>query len=67
MPVGSEIRHLGLQSGVLCVWVEVEDGALLTTEVFYVVGTGHIVPNNVTYIGTVQMEPFVWHVFRERR
>jgi hypothetical protein len=70
MPVGSVIRHVGVQNGRITLWFETDfdlmgrEGSDHTeTRRFAVRGTGHPIPEGATYLGTVQMTPFVWHVF----
>ncbi len=42
---------------------EVDPNEPEQTHGIYVVGTGHPVPENVNFIGSVIAEPFVWHVY----
>jgi hypothetical protein len=30
---------------------------------FQIIGTGYQLPKNSDYLGTIQMNPFVWHLF----
>lgn len=70
IPVGSRILSVGSQRGTVCLWAEVDkispytgkEPALIERK-FCVIGTGHPLPNNLIYIDTVVMEPFVWHVY----
>lgn len=32
---------------------------------FHIVGTGHPVPPRTKHVGSVRMEPYIWHVFEE--
>lgn len=32
---------------------------------FHIVGTGHPVPSQTKHVGSVRMEPYIWHVFEE--
>lgn len=69
MPVDSKILCVQVQRGVLCVWylTELVVYPTLWERVFYIFGTGHPVDRPLDdYIGTVQMDQFVWHVFAER-
>ncbi len=64
IPQGAEVVFTGNKGHTLCIWVETnQDEKVLIDRTFIVVGTGHIIPNNTFYIGTVIMEPFVWHVY----
>jgi hypothetical protein len=67
MPRRFRVLSVGTQTGGLFVWALVDE---TTTETvltkFLVVGTGNPADaayHQATFIGTVQMPPFVWHVF----
>ena len=67
MPVGAEVLSVGVQDGRVCLWAMVDPTTPLMSRVFYVCGTGG--PVNVgdaRFIGTVQMDFFVWHIFEAR-
>jgi hypothetical protein len=73
MPGNAIIRHVGEQSGHICIWAEVNLDT--THEPMYgwkdvgisVYGTGHNIENHDEYIGTVQMsDGLVWHVYVDR-
>jgi hypothetical protein len=68
MPVGARILHVGVQADFICLW------ALVNSESdqdnrrdFYIRSTGRYIESYLTYVGTVQMLPFVWHVFEAGR
>lgn len=66
MPVGSEIIYLDKQRGVPQLWVLFNpDTVEHEYRKFLIVGTGKIVPDNTTYIGSWQMEDgeLIWHLF----
>jgi hypothetical protein len=68
MPTNPEYLSAQFQNGQLCVWAMIEPDNLKRQYKFFIVGTGHKVPDNVgAYIGTVQQLPhnLVWHVFGE--
>lgn len=66
MPVDAEILSLGIQNNIICLWALGETDAQKVHRNFCVVGTGRSDDfENLKYIGTVQMSPFVWHVFEE--
>lgn len=52
------------QRGEICLWalVETEDPKVVWTVDIY--GTGTPIEKDGTYLGTVQMETFVWHIFK---
>lgn len=48
----------------ISLWVEVQEDAPKKSMPIYIVGTGYPVPTEAyTYIGSVQMGYFVWHVY----
>jgi hypothetical protein len=50
----------------VCVWVEVDTEAKQVPIDFYIIGTGHPLPEEVggIYCGTAVMgDQYVWHVF----
>lgn len=52
--------------GTLLLWALVDPEAKLALVKFFIFGTGHFirqVPGGLTYIDTVQGQPYVWHVF----
>ncbi len=64
MPEGAKVIHLGSQDNQLMLWAIVQEGSPLETRQFNIYGTGHRVKGELgEYIGTVQIHPFVWHVF----
>jgi len=34
---------------------------------FHIVGTGHPIPSGTEHVGSVRMEPYIWHVVEEQR
>lgn len=66
VPPKRSFLHAGYQRGTLCVWYEVDDhddGEPLTIEI---VGTGHSVHHEGTFLATVmtpQTEQWVWHLY----
>jgi hypothetical protein len=56
-----------LQNGIPYLWAETVVSAQPERKRFFCVGTGNPVPNEAyTYVGTVQMPPFVWHFYMEK-
>ena len=53
------------QDGQLTMWVELDNREPTTSRTFLLIGTGHIVPDNVVYIGTLQQDFFVWHIYEQ--
>jgi hypothetical protein len=65
IPSRGKILHLGVQNDQICVWVLVNQRAPLEDFKFQVFGTGHTISEEMrTYVGTVHIGPFVWHVFQ---
>lgn len=63
MPKGSQVLSFQDQRGTLCLWALVDPEAPTQTRQFQVIGTGHEVDPNSSFIGTTQVGPFVWHLF----
>ncbi len=69
VPDGAEFLTVQIQHDVICVWAIVDPSKKKTTELFFIVGTGHPLPkqpNYLQYVGTVQElgGSLVWHLFR---
>jgi hypothetical protein len=67
MPAGAEIVRMepqfsGPRNGVPTLWAIVDDQAAQERRRFAVIGTGHRLPDEATYIGSYEADPFVWHV-----
>ncbi len=63
MPAGARFLSAQEQDGLICMWFQ-HDGAPAEWRHFKIVGTGHpFVSAGVTFLATVQIPPFVWHVF----
>lgn len=67
MPCGARVLCVQNQNGSMMLWAEVDAHAARVTRTFRVIGTGHDLPVTaaLTYVGTVQRPPFVWHVYEE--
>lgn len=64
MPSGAKILAAANQSGVLCIWAKVNPANASELRTIEIVGTGIPVDDyQRQFIGTVVIEPFVWHVF----
>ena len=66
MPIKSNILTVKIQDGKLCLWAEVTPEFEIEPVLIKVVGTGHrdFIEEWDQYIGTVQDDRFVWHVYR---
>lgn len=65
-PKHSQFKHAGLQNDVIFMWFEVDTDQPVEARTFHIVGTGHVVPQDAVYVGTVQQPPFVWHIYEPR-
>lgn len=64
MPFGAKILSVGEQNGALCLWVMVDPEKPHEDRGIEIIGTGNTTPDGRrNFIGTVVIEPFVWHVF----
>lgn len=67
MPQGAWILSVANQGGNLCLWAMVDIDCNLHPRHIEVIGTGHRVVQDMgverTFIGTVLINQFVWHVF----
>jgi hypothetical protein len=64
MPVRGQILSAGNQGGVLTLWALVDTREPLGPRIIEIIGTGNPIETAPrVFIGTVQMPPFVWHVF----
>jgi hypothetical protein len=67
IPRGGVVLSFAMQFNIPCIWVLVDDGALMETRQFRIVGTGQPLPDpdNSKFIGTVLADGgnFVWHLF----
>ncbi len=68
MPKHAKVLSVQAQDGNLCMWAAVETTMGTENRHFLVFGTGN--PNEFgsfgTFIGTVQLNGFVWHVFDQK-
>ncbi len=67
IPEGAEILKVGRQQDILCVWMLCDIDMPQKPHKFRIFGTGAEVPDgeNLTYLDTVVMDYFVWHVYLE--
>ena len=64
LPYGAQILTAQTQSGIVCLWALMDPARATQRREIEIVGTGW--PMDAAerrYIGTVQQEVFVWHVF----
>lgn len=65
VPTGAIFLCVQNQNGIPTIWSLVEpDAPTLTRRYIEIIGTGHeIAEAPRVYIGTVQIDQFVWHIF----
>jgi hypothetical protein len=64
IPSPQKFLAVQMQGSKPCVWYEVAQHPLTYDAIdFIIVGTGHNAPDNAQYLGTVQDNEFVWHVY----
>jgi hypothetical protein len=70
LPMGTRIRHIGMQSGEMLpqMWVELDpsdSGQLNILHRYMVLGTGREFPEYLTYLGTFLVDDgkLVWHLY----
>ncbi len=68
MPGAAQILSVQVQEGHLVLWALCTPSAPLAQRRFLIYGTGvqmPDIPTNWHFLASVQMNPFVWHVFEE--
>lgn len=64
MPCGAEILSVQMQDGYVCMWALCNTDAATEPRHIVIIGTGNPIRFKTgKFIGTVQSEHFVWHVF----
>lgn len=68
MPKGAKLLHVGKQGEEMFVWFMCDPKAETEMRAFEVCGTGHDIPADFTYVGTVVTYEgtLVWHIFADR-
>lgn len=67
MASGSEILTVDEQQGQITIWV-LSDPSRIDEDRHYIVrGTGMAIDSGWDYIGTAQVDPFIWHLFEMSR
>lgn len=66
IPADFKILTVQEQAGQLCLWAEVMPTVAARKLTIYITGTGRYIPDDphAEYIGSVQQNNFVWHVYR---
>lgn len=62
--VGARLLCVQAQGFVPTIWAEVDDTLPMDSLLVLMHGTGHPLPDNAeTYLGSVQLDGFVWHYY----
>lgn len=67
MPIGARTLFFAMQNGLPTLWALVDPLAERHSCAVYVIGTGHPVPDETRYVGSVLDGEFVWHCFIPER
>lgn len=74
VPEGTEILSIAVQNGEICIWEKVPSNFFWSPEAMFeerlidIFGTGNPMEDyEGRFIGTVQLNGFVWHVFERAR
>lgn len=67
VPCGARPLCAQPQAGSICIWMQLEaNDKPLTERSVRIVGTGHpFEAQGLQYIGSVQIQSFVWHIYIE--
>lgn len=67
MPAGAQLLSVANQQVTLVIWAMVDPNKADEPRSIEVIGTGQEIPTDMgvdrKFLGTVIMEPYVWHVF----
>jgi len=64
VPANLSALSLQVQNDTICLWAAIDPNAPLISQRIFIVGTGQNVPPNVrAFLGTLQIDNYVWHVF----
>lgn len=67
MPVGAQILSVQAQGDIPTIWALVDTKSPMEKRVFYMAGTGHIIPDGeYKHLGTIQLlgGNLVYHIFQ---
>ncbi len=67
LPEQSEILKVGRQGDKIYLWIKSNTDNVRVPTTIRIFGTGHLLPPeaDLTYLDTIVMSSFVWHVFKE--
>lgn len=64
MPKGAKVLSVQIQSGIPCMWAQVDNTKPKEDREFFIIGTGNLVPSDkLIYIDTFQYTSYVWHLY----
>jgi hypothetical protein len=71
IPIGAKFLSCQVQDSRICLWMLVDYPAESQSRKIRVIGTGDPIKledlnDQWEFLGTVQMPPFVWHIFMEK-
>ena len=69
LPPCAQILSVQAQAGALCLWALVTPSKNTVERLLEIFGTGNPIPDadaEREFIGTVQLDGFVWHIFERR-
>ena len=66
VPEDSSFLCVHEQGGLVTTWFLCDPSKSVVKRNLYIVGTGQLVPDNTTYLGTAFVGEYVWHVFEEQ-
>ena len=71
LPSKFDFLDVQVQNGIICLWFFVDTTKPKVPKNIYIYGTGEDIDfsrldKDTTYLGTVQLDTFVWHVFGEK-
>lgn len=76
IPYDASIVHVDKQGQTYCIWAEhgvdyPDDNdhkvPVMKQHTFRIFGTGHLIPDGMSHIGSLQDGPFVFHVYEDLR
>ncbi len=63
IPEGAYFLDVQLQEKQICIWAIVDTEREKEQHKIVIRGTGHDVQEDIDYLGTVQQDGYVWHIF----
>jgi hypothetical protein len=63
LPAGALLLKADMQGHQPMLWAQVDTDRPLVAYRFFVSGTGHPLPDDLSHVATFFNEPFVWHLW----